>query len=70
MAGHGGQEFQGGPDSCAPGRPPEGDAPHLYRQVQGGTKGPSTGQGHFPASSGLGNPAVEWKGHTTFAPQN
>lgn len=34
--GHGGQELQWGPDPCALGRFPEGNAPHLYRQVQGG----------------------------------
>lgn len=31
---------------------------------------PSIGQGPFLASSDLGNPSVQRKGHTTFAPQN
>lgn len=35
--GHGGQELQWGPDPCALGRFPEANAPHLYRQVQGGS---------------------------------
>lgn len=48
MAGHGGREFWWGPDPCALGRRPEGNAPHLYRQVQGGATQPIYRTGTLP----------------------